>query len=60
MIVTVNSDYLLEQIDVCNGDVLCSLWGTYWILNYYLDELRFQTAIAINYEKLWRSAYEYY
>jgi hypothetical protein len=43
MIFTWNSDYVLEQryqIDVCNGNGLCSLWGTDWILKYYLDELR--------------------
>jgi hypothetical protein len=43
MILSVNTDYFLEQrwnIDVCNGEVLCFLWGTEWILKCYLDELR--------------------
>jgi hypothetical protein len=31
-----------QQIYCCNGEVWCSLWGTDWILKYYLDELRFQ------------------
>jgi hypothetical protein len=40
-----NSDYFLEQsqqIDLCNGEVWCTLWGTDWIHKYYLDVLRLQ------------------
>jgi hypothetical protein len=42
MILTVNSDYFLKQrqlVDLCNGEVLCFLCGTDWILKYYLDDL---------------------
>jgi hypothetical protein len=45
VILTVNSDYFLKQhqsADLCNGDVCCSLWGTDWIIKYYLDQLRIQ------------------
>jgi hypothetical protein len=45
MILTVNSDYFLKQrwpVDLCNGEELCFLCGTDWILKYYLDELRLQ------------------
>jgi hypothetical protein len=45
MILILNSYYFLKQhqpVDLCNGEVLCSLWGTDWILKYCLDELRFQ------------------
>jgi hypothetical protein len=48
MILTVNCDYLLEQrepVDLCDGEVLCFLCGTDWILKYYLDELRLQRVI---------------
>jgi hypothetical protein len=31
-----------QQVDLCNGEVLCSLCGTDWILKYYLDALRLQ------------------
>jgi hypothetical protein len=30
-----NGDYILKQrqpVDLCNGEVWCSLWGTDWIL----------------------------
>jgi hypothetical protein len=43
MIISVNTDYFLEHssdIDVCNCEVWCFLWGTEWILKCYLDELR--------------------
>jgi hypothetical protein len=43
MILTLNSDYFLKQhqpVDLCNGEVLRSFWGTDWILKCYLDELR--------------------
>jgi hypothetical protein len=39
------NDYFLKQrwpVDRCNGEVWCSLWGTDWILKYYLDEIRLQ------------------
>jgi hypothetical protein len=42
----VKGDYFLKQcyeICPCNGDGLCSLWGTDWILKYSLDELRLQS-----------------
>jgi hypothetical protein len=42
MILRINSDYFLKQrqpVDLCNGEVLCFLCGTDWILKYYLDEL---------------------
>jgi hypothetical protein len=45
MILRVNSDYFLNQrqpADLCNGEALCFLCGTDWILKYYLDELRLQ------------------
>jgi hypothetical protein len=45
MIPTVNSDYFLKQhyrIDLCNGEVLRSIWGTDEILKCYLDKIRFQ------------------
>jgi hypothetical protein len=41
----VNNDYFLRQrlpVDLCNGEELCFLCGTDWILKYYLDELRLQ------------------
>jgi hypothetical protein len=40
-----SSDYFLKQsqsVDLRNGEVLCFLCGTDWILKYYLDELRLQ------------------
>jgi hypothetical protein len=45
MILRINSDYFFKQrqpVDLCNGEVLCFLCGTDWILKYYLDELRLQ------------------
>jgi hypothetical protein len=39
-----NSDHFLKQhfpANLCNGEVLCFLCGTDWILKYYLDELLF-------------------
>jgi hypothetical protein len=39
-ILTVNSDYFLKQVDICNGDALCFLCGTDWIIKYYLGELQ--------------------
>jgi hypothetical protein len=50
MILTLKSDWFLEQrwqIHVCNGDGLGSLWGTDWILKYYLDELRLQRVNSV-------------
>jgi NADH:ubiquinone oxidoreductase subunit E len=49
MILTVNSDYFLkpvnrQPVDLCNSEVLCFLCGTDWIIKYYLDELRLQSA----------------
>jgi hypothetical protein len=46
-ILSVNSDYFLKQhqpVYLCNGEELCFLCGTDWILKYYLDELRLQRA----------------
>jgi hypothetical protein len=46
MSLSVKGDYFLKQcyeICPCNGDGLCSLWGTDWILKYSLDELRLQS-----------------
>jgi hypothetical protein len=43
MILSLNGDYILEQhqpVDLCNGEVWCSLWGTDNFLKYYKDELR--------------------
>jgi hypothetical protein len=43
MVHTTNSDYFLEQrypVHFCNGEVWCSLWGTDWIVKYYLDKRR--------------------
>jgi hypothetical protein len=43
MILGVNSVYFFKQhqpVELCNGEVWCSLWGTDWILKYYLDELK--------------------
>jgi hypothetical protein len=43
MILDANNDYFLKQhrpVDLCNGEVLCFLYGTDWILKYYLDQLR--------------------
>jgi len=40
MVLTVNSDYFVERrypADLCNGEMWCSVWGTDWILKYYLD-----------------------
>jgi hypothetical protein len=40
-----NTDYLFKQhllLDICNGEVFCSLWSTDWILKYYLDEHQLQ------------------
>jgi hypothetical protein len=45
MILTVNSDYFLKQqkpVDLCNGEELCFLCGTDWILKYYSNKLRLQ------------------
>jgi hypothetical protein len=45
MILSVISYYFLKQrypVDLCNGEVSCSLWGTDWILKYCLDALRLQ------------------
>jgi hypothetical protein len=45
MILNVNSDHFLklrQPFDLCDGEVLCFLCGTDWILRYYLDELRLQ------------------
>jgi hypothetical protein len=45
MSLIVNKDYFPKQyklIGPCNGKVWCSLWGTKWIHEYYLDELRLQ------------------
>jgi hypothetical protein len=50
MIFNVNSDYFLEQhkpADLCNGEELCFLCGTDWILKYYLDELWLQRGTRV-------------
>jgi hypothetical protein len=33
-------------VDLCNSEVWCSLWGTDWILKYYLDKPRLQRVNA--------------
>jgi hypothetical protein len=42
-----NSDYYFPKqhytLDLCICEGLCSLWGTDWILKYYLDELPLQS-----------------
>jgi hypothetical protein len=30
-----------------NDEVLCSLWGTDWIIKYYLEELGFQKVFSM-------------
>jgi hypothetical protein len=47
MIVYVNSDFfpltaLSTVFDLGNGEELCFLWGTDWILKHYLGDLRLQ------------------
>jgi hypothetical protein len=45
MILSVNRDYFLkhhQSLDLCNGEVLCFLCGTEWIIKYYLDQLWLQ------------------
>jgi hypothetical protein len=39
MILNINSDYFPKPTDLYNGDVLCFLWGTDWILKYYFKKL---------------------
>jgi hypothetical protein len=58
-ILTINIDYFLKQrqpVDLCNGEVLCFLCGTDWIIKYYVVLLRLQrvkrhcnTFMTINY-----------
>jgi hypothetical protein len=48
MILSVNSDHFRKQQkpnEFCNGEVLCFLCGTDWILKCYLDELWLQKVI---------------
>jgi hypothetical protein len=48
MILSASSDYFLKHrqpVDLCNGEVLCFLCGTDWIIKYSLDELRLQVAL---------------
>lgn len=33
---------LHKPIDLCKCEVSCFLWGTVWIVKYYLDELQIQ------------------
>jgi hypothetical protein len=43
VILRMNSDHFLKQhlpVDLWNGEVLCFLCGTAWILKYYSEELR--------------------
>jgi hypothetical protein len=45
MFLTVNIEHFLKHgylVNLCNGEVLCFLCGTGWILKYYLDEFRIQ------------------
>jgi hypothetical protein len=45
MILSINNDYFLKQhqpVDLWNGEVLCFLSGTDWILKYYFEELLLQ------------------
>jgi hypothetical protein len=49
IILGVNSDYFLKHrqpADLCNGEELCFLCGTDWIIKCYLDELRASVANA--------------
>jgi hypothetical protein len=50
VILSVNSDYFLKQrqpVDLCNGEVLCFLCGTDWILKCYLESFSFKGLIVI-------------
>jgi len=58
MILSVNNDYFLEPLDLCNGEVWCSLWGTNWILKYYLDGLRLQRLIIYSVQVLLSKEFE--
>jgi hypothetical protein len=42
LVLGVNNDHYLKPVDLCNGEVWYSLWGTDCILKYYLDELSFR------------------
>jgi hypothetical protein len=45
MILNGNRDYFFKQhyqADICDAEVMCFLWGTDWIIKYYLGELRLQ------------------
>jgi hypothetical protein len=33
----------INQLIFCNGEVLCSLWGTDWILKWQLDKFKLGT-----------------
>jgi hypothetical protein len=57
MVLTINSDYFLKQrqpVDLCDGEVLCFLCGTDWILKYYLDEIRLQRVNVSGYRLVFR------
>jgi hypothetical protein len=54
VILSVNKDYLLKRrypVDLCNGEVWYSLWGTDWIFKYCVDELRLQFPLSLS--KCW-------
>jgi hypothetical protein len=41
MILRITSNYLIkvyQQTDLCNGDVLCFLWGREWIFKYCVED----------------------
>jgi hypothetical protein len=43
MVLTIDSDCFPKQhypVGLCSGDVMCFLWGTNWILIYYLEEIQ--------------------
>jgi hypothetical protein len=46
---TVNRDYFPNQyqkVDQYYGEMLCFLWGTVLILEYYLNKIQFQRVIS--------------
>jgi hypothetical protein len=58
MILSVERDYLLKHhqvIYLCNGEVLCLLWDTDWILKYYFNEIRLQKVKPNVSEMCWRT-----
>jgi hypothetical protein len=55
MILIINSYYFFVQhkpVDLGNGEELCFLCGTDWILKYYSNELRLQRDNLLYVEKI--------